>query len=237
MIEPPHFHLFGPSHWAVLIMTVAVPVGLALLVRRPRGRSWIRPIAYGLAALLVVNEVFEILYVARINPGDLKNHLPFQLCDWVIIACVVALLCRHQLAYELAYLWGLGGTLQAVLTPDLVEDFPRYHFFAFMIAHSGVIAAILFLTLGMRMRPYPRSILRAFLWSQIYLAVTAGVNLALGTNYGYLCHKPLQASLLDVLGPWPYYILSLEALGLVMFALVYAPFAVGDWLRRGRANA
>jgi hypothetical integral membrane protein (TIGR02206 family) len=231
------FRLFGPSHWAVLALTLALTAGLVLAARLGGGGGRIRPIALGLAALLLINELVELVYVASAAPRSLVDHLPFALCDWVIATCVLALVFRRQLAYELSYLWGLGGSLQALLTPDLVEDFPRYAFFAFMIAHAGVIIAIFFLTLGMGMRPRPGSILRAFWWSQIYLLVTAALNLALGTNYGYLCHKPLHPSLLDVLGPWPAYLLSLEAIALVMYALLYAPFAVLDRLRRRQGGS
>jgi hypothetical integral membrane protein (TIGR02206 family) len=45
-----------------------------------------------------------------------------------------------------------------------------------------------------------------------------------GANYGFLRAKPPQASLLDLLGPWPWYILALDALAVVLFTLLYLPF-------------
>ena len=143
------------------------------------------------------------------------------------------MLWRHRTAYELAYFWGLSGTLQALLTPDLAEDFPSLHFITFQLLHASVVVAVLYLTLGLGMRPRPRSILRAWLWLQAYVAVTALIDWLLASNYGYLLRKPAQASLYDYLGPWPYYLISLEALSLVLFLACYAPFAVLDRLRRG----
>jgi hypothetical integral membrane protein (TIGR02206 family) len=215
---------------------VAASAGLVLAVRARGGEGRLRPIAAGLAAVLVANEVAELIYIGRVDAPSLRQHLPFQLCDWVMVACVVALLLRRRLAYEMAYFWGLCGSLQAVLTPDLREDFPHFHFFTFMIAHALVIVTVIYLTLGMRMRPYPRSLARIFAWSQVYLVVTAAIDWALGANYGYLCRKPQGRSLLDALGPWPWYLLSLQAIALAMFALVYAPFALAD-ARRRRAAA
>jgi hypothetical integral membrane protein (TIGR02206 family) len=237
MSPTPRFVLFGPAHLTALFLTFALPAFLAWLVRR-RGERWGRPIAWTFAAVLVLNQVALLIW-AVVADVQLKDNLPLHLCDIATFTCAAALVWRHRLSYELTYFWGLTGTLQAVITPDLDVGFPHPAFLAFEIAHAGLIAAVLFLTLGLSMRPYPRSLLRAFLWLQVYALVTAGLNHLLDTNYGYLRHKPATASLLDYLGPWPVYIGSLELLALVLFFLSYLPFAVADWMRRhpGRAGA
>jgi len=71
---------------------------------------------------------------------------------------LVALLTRNQRAYELGYFWGLGGTLQGLLTPPLYYDYPDLQFIFFFIQHGGVVAALLYLTLGLHMRPAWRSL-------------------------------------------------------------------------------
>jgi hypothetical integral membrane protein (TIGR02206 family) len=242
MPSPHPFRLFGPSHLAVLAVTAGVTAALVLLARRaraagdPAGTLVPRAIAWFLAGVLVLDEAAVAAFAAHADLPTLKDHLPFQLCDWVILACAAALFWRHRLAYELAYFWGLSGTLQALLTPDLAEDFPSLHFITFQILHAGVVVAVLYLTLGLGMRPRPRSILRAWLWLQAYAAVTAAIDWLLDSNYGYLLRKPAQASLYDYLGPWPFYLLSLEALSLVLFLACYAPFALLDRLRRGAGS-
>jgi hypothetical integral membrane protein (TIGR02206 family) len=234
MPPAPQFTLFGPSHLMVLFLTGFVPAVLIVLARSRGGERRVRPIAWTLAAVLVLNQV--VIFVFAVRWGVVREHLPFQLCDWATFTCAAALVWRHRLAYELSYFWGLAGTVQAVLTPDLAEDFPHPGFFVFHIAHSGIIVAVFFLTLGMGMRPSLRSIGRAFLWLQVYAAATVLLNLLLDANYGYLLRKPARPSLLDYLGPWPWYIVSLEVLALLLFFLYYAPFAVADRLRRARAR-
>jgi hypothetical integral membrane protein (TIGR02206 family) len=235
MPPTPQFTLFGPSHLMVLFLTGFLPAVLIILARSRGGERRVRPIAWTLAAVLVLNQV--ALFAFAVRWGVVQEHLPFQLCDWATFTCAAALVWRHRLAYELSYFWGLAGTVQAVLTPDLAEDFPHPGFFVFHIAHSGILVAVFFLTLGMGMRPSLRSIGRAFLWLQVYAAATFLLNLLLDANYGYLLRKPARPSLLDWLGPWPWYIVSLEVLALLLFFLYYAPFAVADRLRRAKGAA
>ncbi len=66
------------------------------------------------------------------------------------------------------------------------------------------------------------------------VAVTAGwatctvvFNKVADTNYGFTHHKPATASLLDLLGPWPVYIVVTAALVFAVWALMTWP-----WVRR-----
>ena len=57
-------------------------------------------------------------------------------------------------------------------------------------------------------------------------------------NYGFLLHKPVVASLLDLLPDNRLlYILGLEGLALLFFGLLYAPFAIADLLSHPRHSS
>ncbi len=56
---------------------------------------------------------------------------------------------------ELAYFWGLGGTLQALLTPDVQHDFPAPECVRFFAAHAGIVVGVLVLTFGLGLAPAP----------------------------------------------------------------------------------
>ncbi|GED28899.1 hypothetical protein BCE02nite_00400 [Brevibacillus centrosporus] len=47
----------------------------------------------------------------------------------------------------------------------------------------------------------------------------------------FVTHKPFQPTLMDYLGPYPWYILSLEGVALGLFCLLYLPF----WIQKRRA--
>ena len=144
---------------------------------------------------------------------------------------MITLIYPNQRTYELCYFWALGGTLQALLTPDLSYGFPDPRFISFFALHGGVIAAALYMTLCMAMRPVPMSIARTFAWSTVYLVVAMATNAMLGTNFGYLRAKPASPSLLDYMAPWPFYIVQLALLAIVFTLLYYAPFFIIDQLR------
>ena len=68
--------------------------------------------------------------------------------------------------------------------------------------------------------------------------MTIIVDLITGVNYGYLLHKPKEASLLDFLSDnWPIYLLQMHLLALAFFCVLYVPFAIYDLFKRKRLGA
>jgi hypothetical integral membrane protein (TIGR02206 family) len=229
------FVLFGPSHLTAIAITLALPLAMALLARHEHlGRHADRIARRTLAAFLVIGWLCWYGLGAARGTLSLDNALPMNLCDWAEISLIVALLTRNQFAYELGYFWGLGGTLQGVLTPTIYWDFPDAQFVFFFIQHGGVVAALLYLTLGARLRPTPASLPRVIAASLGYPVVAALVDWLLGVNYGFLRAKPAGQNLMSFLSPWPWYIPELVAVGMGFVLLYYAPFALADLLRRPR---
>ncbi len=231
------FVLFGALHLAILFVTLALPFALSRLTRREQRPRLARALAVALAAILLLDRVFVLIWANHV--GAIKywaNALPMHLCDWAAFAVIIALLWRRQLPYELAYLWGLSGTFQAVLTPDVSESPLNPLFISFFVSHCGIIISVLFLTWGLGMRPKPGAVIRAWLCSQVYLVCAGLVDWlfnAYNPNFGYLAAKPPHGSLLDYFGPWPWYILTLEAMTLLFYTIFYAPF----WFANRRASA
>ena len=229
------FALFGSVHLSILLATVALPFAMSRWTQRGARPRLARGLAFALSAVLLLNYAF--IFYWSIHMGRLTHWpsaLPMQLCDWATIVVIAALLWRRQQAYELAYFWGLSGTVQALLTPNVSTPITDPLVLSFFIGHSGIVVGVLFLTWGLDLRPLPGAVLRAWLWTQLYLATAALANWLFGLNFGFLAAKPPRASLLDWFGPWPWYILTLEVVGVVAFTIFYLPFWVAD---RARAAA
>ena len=229
MMAATGFQTFGLPHIAAMALTVAATVGLSLWVRKSDSTRRTRAACWAIAALLVVNElVYRVHALVAYPMGEfLREYLPVHICGVAAFLTAWVLLRRSGgLAFEIAYFWGLAGTVQATLTPELLEPFPTYWFFRYFIAHSGIIVGVLFATWGLRMRPKPGAIWRTFAVSNAYMALVALVDWLLGANYMFLCQPPDGVSPFFFL-PWPWYVVFLEAVALAMVALLYLPFYVG----------
>jgi len=221
----------------VIALTIALPFVLAAFVRRSRWPRSERIIGRLFAVLLLFNYVGFEIYLAATEGLLWQKALPFQLCDWAMVVIIVALLTGRERWLEVAYFWGIGGTLQAVLTPDLKYAFPDIHFLTFFIAHSGIVVAIAFMMIVKKYRPHWISIVRVFAWSELYFVLTISVDLLTGENYGYLLHQPAKPSLLDLLSTERVaYILQMHLLALIFYVVLYLPFALYDliWGKRIR---
>ncbi|MGH9465540.1 MAG: TIGR02206 family membrane protein, partial [Thermoanaerobaculia bacterium] len=203
---------------------LAAVLALTLAGARRLGEPARSRLSRGFALVLLAYLLGSFAYYAR--QGDpIATLLPLHLCDSLFVTAAWMLWTRSRLAFELTYFWTLGGTLQALATPDVAEGFPHWRFCLFFATHALPVLAALWGVFVFRLRPAPRSIWRAWLGLNVLAAIAALANWALGTNFLFLRAKPAGASLLDWLGPWPWYLVTVEALALVSFAFWYLPFA------------
>ena len=231
------FRPFGLAHLVVIFLTIALPFVLAAFVRKARWPRSERVIGQLLALALAFNYLGYEIYLALTTGLSWEKALPFQLCDWAMIAVIVALLTGRERWLEVAYFWGIGGTAQAVLTPDLKFAFPDIRFLSFFIAHSGIVVGIAFVMIMRGFRPHFRSVWRTFAWSELYFVITIAVDLLTGVNYGYLLHKPEASSLLSILSDYrPLYIFQMHLLALLFFLVLYSPFAIYDLFSKESAS-
>jgi hypothetical integral membrane protein (TIGR02206 family) len=157
-----------------------------------------------------------------------RGSLPLALCDVALV--VAALACwwpGQALLVELTWFWGLAGTLQAVATPDLTVSFPHLEFWEYVVAHVGIVAAALYLVVGLGCRPRAGSVVRVFAITLAYTAFVGLFDYLDNADYMFLGSRPVKWSLLSVLGPWPWYIVSAAGVALVLLFALDAPFRAG----------
>jgi len=210
---------FSDPHLAALLTMV---IGIAATVwgarRHPGG--WMRWLSIGLAALIFAGWAGEYVADAVLGTWSVRYTLPLQLTDAISAVSIAALLTRRQMLVELAYFWSYTATLQAVLTPDLGQNFPSVFYFTYFTYHVGAIVASSFLVFGCRLYPRRGAVWKVFWITLAWTAIAGAGDLITGGNYMYLRSKPVHHSLLNIMGPWPVYVAGGVALGLALLLLV-----------------
>ncbi|MEM8996384.1 MAG: TIGR02206 family membrane protein, partial [Acidobacteriota bacterium] len=140
MIEAAPFEHFSAVHlWALGAVTAACFAfpGVA------RGRFEM-PVRRMLAALIVAHLAFKTWLWIDVVGRPWNTMLPLHLCDIANVLCALLLVRGGQYLYELVYFWGLAGTLQALLTPDIPWTFPHPTFIAYFFGHGIIIVVAVF---------------------------------------------------------------------------------------------
>ncbi len=216
------FTPYGPSHWAVLALFVAVAVLLVWVGRRQTDEQARRlgRILGGLTAL-----IYAAVLVYSFIPPSVKGSVPLQLTDVATTAGAYALWAQRHWAVALTYYWGLVLSVQALISPVLRgPDFPNYRFLAFWAIHLLVVWAAIYLTWGRGFRPTWRDYRFVVAVTLAWALITLTFNGFAGSNYGFLNRKPDTASLLDLFGPWPVYVLVAAVLVAAVWALMTWPW-------------
>jgi hypothetical integral membrane protein (TIGR02206 family) len=216
------FQPFGPQHLVILGIFGLVCLAVVFFVRRlsPGGEATVRR-ATG-AVILVVCGPFEVVDGLH-AVGNWRTSLPLQICDFAWLIAGVALLTGSPRWSAVLYYWGLTLSLQGVLTPDLNHVFPDPQFFGYWVRHLAPVWAAVYL-IGARAGPTWRDYRFVLALTALWAAAMMGLNAALGSDYGYLNAKPVSHSLLDILGPWPWYVVVEAMLIVVGWAVITLPW-------------
>jgi hypothetical integral membrane protein (TIGR02206 family) len=221
------FHPFCTSHLVVLVTTMCLTALMIFAARRRWAHLCVVERVLALLMLISWPGTASVAWAAGRFSWDVA--LPLHYCNVGTFAGIAALLMHRQLACEMAYFFGLAGMLQGLLTPALRIDFPAPAFFFFFFYHVGGVVTALYVVLGLRVLPRPGSVLRMCKWSSLYVIVACLVDWLLGTNFGFFREKPPSPSLMDVLGPWPWYVGSLVLIAIAYYSVLNLPFVIQRW--------
>ena len=130
----------------------------------------------------------------------------------------------------------MGAPESILRTVDrcLPQHFPSFPFIQYYVAHGGVVAAALLLVVGLGQWPRRSAVTWIVPITIAYAAFVGLLDAITGADYLYLRAKPASATLLDLMGPWPWYIIWAALIGVALFLILDAPFRV---MRRSHHNA
>ncbi|WP_370622878.1 YwaF family protein [Winogradskyella forsetii] len=189
-------------------------------------------LAWFVSATLIAFHAWRMLF----DNYNFNTDLPLYLCSLMALLIPIFTYYRKYWMFEILIFWIIGGTLQAVITPDITDGFPSFDYFRYWVVHLGLLAIIFYFICVFKMRPTLKSVFKSFFALQLYVVMMIGINNLLHANYFYLNEKPKSASLLDYFGEWPYYLFIVQLLIIPLFLLIYLPFQLSKRNRNYLAN-
>ncbi len=175
------------------------------------------------AAFFQLFKVFMRLYLGNF---DHTEDLPLQLCNMLPFAMWYTFKTKSRYLFGIFFFWIMAGTFQSLITPTLTDSFPHYESMRYWVVHGGLSFIALYGVFVMRWHLDIWDGIRSAIGMNILALCMTPLNLILGSNYLYLFDKPPGKTMYDLLGPWPWYILSLEGVIVVLFGLLLIPFYV-----------
>jgi hypothetical integral membrane protein (TIGR02206 family) len=224
----PPFHPFTAPHFLAVGLVLIITAAAVRWGRRQspeRAAAGGRVIAWTLLGWYAIESVVRVGFLG-VPFADL---MPFEMCNALFFIGPIAYFTRDERAFEVVYFWTMVGTIHAMITPTPRGGFPDPNYFQYFIAHGLLILSAGYTALAMRRGTSRGAMWRAFLALQVFAVVVGGIDFVSGHNYFYLHQKPPSPTLLDALGPWPWYLLAGEAVALASFLVWSLPFAIPRW--------
>ena len=217
-----NFQMWGMTHIVTIIFIIVCL--FALFVFKKTLIPYRRKIRITVGWTLIISRLSLDIWYISTDQWSVKSSLPFELCSIASIMCAIMLLTKNKSLFEVFYFIALAGAFQAIVTPDLNFDFPQFRYIQFFLDHFLLIAAPLMMISLYDFKVTHRSLIKSFLTLNGIAAIVFCINHIFSSNYMFLSHKPNSASLLDFLGPYPFYLISLEFVALLIFSMLYLPF-------------
>lgn len=207
------------------VVVIAAGIAAVLWAARRRPGAWVDHGAKVIAVSVVLAEAGW--WVINIVNGSwtVQWSLPLHLCEAGCFLVAAALWWRFRFAFEISYFWGLGGTAPGLFSPSIPGHFPDPVYFQYYAQHGLLVLGAFYLVIALRMRPARRAVVRVSIATAAYAAAVGVVDYFTNGNYLFLRDLPPTRTFLDYMGPWPWYIVTLTIVAIVVFNLLYLPFA------------
>lgn len=214
------FQLFSLPHISMVLLTFVL-IEWMYFYRENIKEKYKYQVKYTLLGFIIVGEIFFQLWYLLHDKWKLIINLPLQLCSISLYLCAFMLLTRNYKVFEVAFFVSMIGAIIAIITPELFFGMPHIRFFQFFIVHIAIILSCFYMVWIEGYKLTIKSAIKAFIVLNIIAGFVFIVNQMIGSNYMFLAKKPSNASIIDFLGPYPWYILSLEVVALTLFILLF----------------
>ncbi len=224
LLENGNFKNYGPEHLVCFIACVVIIVLVLYLGKNKWNEQ--QQILYItiLCALGAGFQLFKVFYKYDVGSFQMESDLPLHLCNLMILAMPFIMWFKDKIMWGITFFWIMAGCAQSLFTPTLTESMPHFEAIRYWSVHAFIILGALYGLIVYGYKLTIRDAIKSVIGLNILAALLYPINIALGSNYMYLNAKPAGTTFYDLLGPWPYYILVLEFIIVLIFSVILIPF-------------
>lgn len=187
-------------------------------------------IIFALAGILALSEISDKIYV-YIHLGWHYDMLSFHLCSIsAVLGVYLVFFNQNRTLFGIWFFWSLQGALQALLAPTVTVGTEYFKYWQFFTHHVILVVLPIAILYFKNWIPNFNDVKRSFLWLIITCIPIIIFNTITGTGYMFVSlsqdARPTTGSILDYLGPFPYYILTLFILVFLLICLTYLPIKI-----------
>lgn len=171
--------------------------------------------------VILLDKFLELFYRHMVLGETVIRVIPLNMCNYTMVLAGIMMITRDKRIFPLVYFWSIGVPL-ALATPDVFYTFPNPQNISFFITHFYIYFSVFYGFKYFGFKINFEGLKKAFIYLNVIIVILFFLNLLIGSNYMYL-RSPAPKSPMEILGPWPYYIIGLEITMIILFALMYFP--------------
>jgi len=188
-----------------------------------------------LVLFVIVQEIFDYSNRVSFRELSLARDLPLNICNFSLIVATFSLISRNKYCFEFSYYIGATAALQSLLTPGFSYIYNYIDYVMFFFQHALIIIFALWNVFVDGMITSRYAIFRTFIFLNFMILPVGLINWITDANYMYICEKPIVQSPF-LIGEWPWYILSLEVIGLLMMLIAAIPMRLVNNAKNFKAD-
>ncbi len=217
------FDMFTSMHLVMFIAFIGVMILFFLFKDKIHNSKNEKYFRYGLAAILLINEI--ILIIIEVGAGEV--YLPFHLCSISYLLTIALLITNNEKIFVFVFFTGIIGGIVSFAIPEFGNGgYDRFRFYEFIIAHSAIIYVPIYYLTTYKYRINKNRFIRIVIITNILAFSMLGINFILRAtnidpeaNYMFTMGPPPEVE--GVFGVFPWHIPVFEAVLLVTFFVTY----------------
>lgn len=216
-IEP--FELFGWPH--IISIVLMSLLGILIIYYSRSNKKFSKFIRIFILINLVLMDLGYRLWSGFYESNNISGLLSVHISSISVLLAVVVLIKYKQKIFDVFFYWAIILVPQAIITPGIDRfGFPHLRFFQILWVHFLVLYTVFYLLLVEKRRLSKNHLKRALIVTHIYGLFVFIINMIFSTNYMFIGYKASVPSLIQFLGPWPYYIFVLDLIMVVLFIVL-----------------